>query len=401
MSRFIPDLPVDTTGWEVVPEFDTRDFTMKNIVGDTTTDIPTVDLSQHMHYVINQNNGSCAGESIANSAFYATDTICNGEATYKWAKANECPIPNQEGTTSLAINKAGMKFGAASQAIYPRLPRTPDWKDYPSLDGEVEADAGKRKSTGFFRITEIHEYAQALKTTGPVNLALMWTDSFHKPEFCKKTGRAFVKFPSGKMMGGHMVVGVSVYPDLQYTYEDGTTEEGFGALFNTHGWGFGKNGVVHFPLRVLTEKMKDFPVPFCMDMRVQVYEQKSNVKIVKMDVSPGLVSDRTFLPIRPLAEALGCKVDFDFFSQRITITKPGRKIEMTVGSRMVDVNGSTTSMDVAPFIVNDGGGRTMVPVRAIAELLGGQVHWENGRIETIVDKDAAVMFVGEKYLVRR
>lgn len=47
-------------------------------------------------------------------------------------------------------------------------------------------------------------------------------------------------------------------------------------------------------------------------------------------------------------------------------------VQLTIDSKTLLKNGEASQMDVAPTIVND---RTMVPVRFIAEALGGMVEW--------------------------
>ena len=394
--RKLIEMPVDTSTWEVVPEFDTRDFLFKDVVKKGKA--PTVDNFKNMHKVINQNNGSCAGETVANNAFLKTDEFCNGEATYRWTKQNECPIPNQEGTTPLAIAQGMRKFGAVREELYPRLPRIPDWQNYPTLSQAVIDDAATRKSEAFFKVNTADEYGHAIYDHGACMLAMMWLTSHDRPEICPRTGEAFIPMPSGTMRGGHLVLGVGYYPDMEYRYRDGKIYKGFGRLFNSHGSQYGKRGSTLFPLQILEEQMLDFPVPYTMDMRVNVVMDRSNLQITPLDVAPAIVASRSFLPIRALGEALGADVEWDANTREVKLCKEGRKVVMTIDSTEALVNGQAVRMDTAPFIIQ---GRTMVPVRFAAEFLGGTVEWDNGRIETITTGDSAVMFIGEKYLLTR
>ena len=63
----------------------------------------------------------------------------------------------------------------------------------------------------------------------------------------------------------------------------------------------------------------------------------------------------------------------------------------------VNVNGKTIVTDQPPIITN---GRTMVPLRAVAEALGCQVEWDNtSKTATFIqDEVTAVVTVGEKYI---
>lgn len=76
------------------------------------------------------------------------------------------------------------------------------------------------------------------------------------------------------------------------------------------------------------------------------------------------------VPVRRLAELMGAEVAYQ--SGRVTITRGGDTIVMTIGSKQAQVNGSPLEMDVAPYIEN---GRTYIPVRYMAEFFGQTVEW--------------------------
>ncbi|MEE0509635.1 MAG: copper amine oxidase N-terminal domain-containing protein [Peptococcaceae bacterium] len=89
------------------------------------------------------------------------------------------------------------------------------------------------------------------------------------------------------------------------------------------------------------------------------------------DTKPVVQDNRTFVPYRLLAEALGGAVTYDNSTQTITTVDGGTSIIMTIGSTNYTVNGTPATMDVAPFINSDN--RTMVPLRFLAEALGCKV----------------------------
>lgn len=89
--------------------------------------------------------------------------------------------------------------------------------------------------------------------------------------------------------------------------------------------------------------------------------------------SPAMIKDnRTFVPVRALMEAFGATVDFDEATNKVTIKADGKTIELTLGSTVMTVGDKAVTMDVAAFATNEG--RTMVPVRAIAEAAGYTVE---------------------------
>lgn len=104
-----------------------------------------------------------------------------------------------------------------------------------------------------------------------------------------------------------------------------------------------------------------------------------NGKDSLMDVTPTIIEGRTLLPIRYVVEALGGIVDFEANTKKITITLRDIKIEMWINNPVAYVNGKKVQIDpdnpnVKPLIVPPG--RTLVPLRFVAENLGCKVDWE-------------------------
>ena len=95
-------------------------------------------------------------------------------------------------------------------------------------------------------------------------------------------------------------------------------------------------------------------------------------KQVVNDVAPVIRNDRTMLPARFVAEALGASVEWDEAAQKVTITKENTVIEITIGSNIAFVNGMEVILDSPAFIENS---RTYLPLRFIAENLGAEVEW--------------------------
>lgn len=72
-----------------------------------------------------------------------------------------------------------------------------------------------------------------------------------------------------------------------------------------------------------------------------------------MDAIPVIKNDRTFVPYRVLAENFGAQVDYDDATRAVTVTYDGKVIVMTVGKKGYTVNGKAKEMDVEPYISND------------------------------------------------
>jgi len=98
----------------------------------------------------------------------------------------------------------------------------------------------------------------------------------------------------------------------------------------------------------------------------------------EIDVPPQIIEGRTLLPIRWVAEPLGANVGWDGVEKKVTVTLKSTTIELWIGKNIARVNGVDTPIDpnnpkVVPMIIS---GRTMLPVRFVAENLGCQVDWD-------------------------
>jgi hypothetical protein len=95
-----------------------------------------------------------------------------------------------------------------------------------------------------------------------------------------------------------------------------------------------------------------------------------------MDVAPYIKNGRTYLPVRFVADALGVNEDnivWDPVKASVTVFKGDRIAQMTIGSNALMVNGVELTMDAVPEIVD---GRTMLPVRWVAQALGANIDWD-------------------------
>lgn len=76
-------------------------------------------------------------------------------------------------------------------------------------------------------------------------------------------------------------------------------------------------------------------------------------KAVENDVAPIIVKDRTMLPARFVAENLGAKVEWNAEKRQATITGNGVTIVLTIDSTTATVNGKAVTLDSPAFIQND------------------------------------------------
>lgn len=105
-----------------------------------------------------------------------------------------------------------------------------------------------------------------------------------------------------------------------------------------------------------------------------------NGSYIAFDQPPVIVNDRTMVPLRAIAEALGASISWDGATSTITITKGGNVITMAVGANTAHItyfDGAVydAALDAPAALIN---ARTLVPVRFIAETLNVQTEWDAG-----------------------
>lgn len=105
-------------------------------------------------------------------------------------------------------------------------------------------------------------------------------------------------------------------------------------------------------------------------------------KTMNLDTPPILYNGTTMVPLRFVAEAMGATVKYDPTEQKIMITGsesgPAEKTQfdviLRIGKNEVLVNGEQKTISVPPMLYN---GRTMVPLRFIAETMGANIEWNS------------------------
>lgn len=100
-------------------------------------------------------------------------------------------------------------------------------------------------------------------------------------------------------------------------------------------------------------------------------------KVTKLEAAPIIRNSRTYLSLRAIAEATGSVVSWDEKAWKATVTRNGTKVELWISGNIARVDGKSVKIDaessgVTPIIIN---GRTMVPLRFIAETLELSVQW--------------------------
>lgn len=95
--------------------------------------------------------------------------------------------------------------------------------------------------------------------------------------------------------------------------------------------------------------------------------------LIETDQPPYIENDRTFVPIRFIAQALNLEVHWDDDKEMALLKNEDTVIKLKSDSETLEINGENKLID-AP--VNVYRGRTFVPVRFIAETLNCIVDWD-------------------------
>lgn len=110
-----------------------------------------------------------------------------------------------------------------------------------------------------------------------------------------------------------------------------------------------------------------------------------NNDVIHIDAAPLIQNGRTYVPLRALSDIFEADCNYDAATQQITVTKDDTVITMTIGADQFTLNDTVTAMDAPAFIT--GNGRTMVPVRFIANAFGAVIkptYNDNGAVADIM-----------------
>jgi stage II sporulation protein D len=120
------------------------------------------------------------------------------------------------------------------------------------------------------------------------------------------------------------------------------------------------------------------PIPF-IEISLSIGSLKAivNQEIKTLTIAPFIEQNRTFVPLRFIAESFQSKVDWNATEKKILITLEHplikKSITLWLGSKIAFIDGEMVALDVPPLIKPPG--HTFVPIRFIAESFGSKVDW--------------------------
>ncbi len=92
------------------------------------------------------------------------------------------------------------------------------------------------------------------------------------------------------------------------------------------------------------------------------------------DMPAVAIDGRTLLPMRQIAQELGCEVTWNEEAKQAYVVNDDYTLVFEMNKATGYKNGKTFTMDVPPMIIND---RTMLPVRALASALDLNIQWDD------------------------
>lgn len=99
---------------------------------------------------------------------------------------------------------------------------------------------------------------------------------------------------------------------------------------------------------------------------------------LEMDQPPIIENGRTLVPLRAVAEALGCNVEWDNTAKTASFVQGDVTAMITVGENYILVGDGVYNEEFpidTPAIIKNS--RTMIPLRALSECFGFEVEWDN------------------------
>jgi len=103
-------------------------------------------------------------------------------------------------------------------------------------------------------------------------------------------------------------------------------------------------------------------------------------KVLDLNIEPENINGRLLVSVRDMSNYFADKIDWDGATKTVTITNGKDVIKLKIGEPALTKNGVVVTTDVAPILKNNS---TMLPLRAILELLGYKIEVSGMMVEII------------------
>jgi len=102
-------------------------------------------------------------------------------------------------------------------------------------------------------------------------------------------------------------------------------------------------------------------------------EMRVDGQTLQSDVSPVTTSDKVYVPLRPLAEALGATTSENRATGEVVVSRGDKSLRVKVGDVHATYNGMPMTLKHAPFRVQ---GRVMIGMKAFGRAFGVRVSYD-------------------------
>ena len=357
-------------------ERDPRDYNIARFIPgkDKIEDVEFILDLPELEIILNQCYGSCVGH-----AFVIAKSINEYQKTHKWI--DFCPYMLYGTRYDGEYNGPGMYLRQGAKVLYKdgAFFRRDFGKasEMPQLQDEVEDFKKNNPSLvnqaknfcieGYAFVNTIDEIKTALKAGMPVVINIeAWADMGNKDGIVKledtsnDSGNHAVCVIGWRMIDGETYLIIINSWGIEYGYK--------GLLF------FNANREIYDAISIsdtitpIKEKCK------CIEFSIgsSVFKVDGEEKV--FESVPYIKDDRTYLPVRFVAENLGASVEWDAETGVAVIRSEEAIITLSNKKNIIHINGEAKGIEVCPEIIND---RMMLPIRFIAEALNCKVTWNH------------------------
>lgn len=305
---------------------DPRDYKLTALMA-TATSLPSeAQNSQWLTHIYDQGpSGFCWAFCIAQIInYYCNKNRVNSEHILSplyvaQAVKNSLYVdyPNQEGESIRAAVKGGQKAGSVAEVRYPYSGYLGDVQ-FPQVAEELARVSERFRLGPYAKVSTLDEIRQSLNAGKPVASGILWTDRFYD--------KSWLDWPFGTVKGGHAIP--------LFDYSDTLTK-------------WGRTGWIKFANSWGKDWTEDKGFGYISYDYINYKDQQTNMPF--------------------LLDAYS--VDF------INTSIPAYNVNLQIDSTDAYADDIHYRLDQAP-VIDKATGRTLLPVRAVAEMAGYEVGWD-------------------------
>lgn len=132
----------------------------------------------------------------------------------------------------------------------------------------------------------------------------------------------------------------------------------------------------------MKKRISALALAMVMAMPAAAFADDININVngvsLETDQPPVIENGRTLVPLRAVAEALGCQIEWDDVSKTASFSQGDVTAIITVGESYILVGDGVYNQEFpidSPAVIRNS--RTLIPLRAMSECFGYDVAWDN------------------------